>query len=289
MASGIGGFFQNVYGSRPVVPTLTPLDLQTEQGAAIRGNQAALPGAESLVGSANRFNIDQINSMLENVMPGFQGMASTASGDISSMLKGEIPADVSAAVQNSAAARSLGTGTAGSGMGRDLVARDLGLTSLDLTNKGITSMEGWMKTAASIYEPNMLNVSSMFVTPGQQAAFDTEERNTQFGQQWLSNQVAAMPNPVAAGITNTVMSLISSIRGGGSGPGINTATPGGGPGGNYDTTSSDGGGVGGFNTMDSYNPGMNFNINTGGGDMSGMGGMTGDFGAWFGAGMGGFA
>ena len=53
-----------------------------------------------------------------------------------SMLKGEIPADVSAAVRRSAAESSLAGGLFG-GSSRALTARDLGRTSLDIRQRGI--------------------------------------------------------------------------------------------------------------------------------------------------------
>ena len=147
----------DLFGSKPVVPTLPKLNLGTEQGTAIQNNTQNLPGAENLVGKANQFSIDQINQMLEQAVPGYSGMVKTLTGTINSELHGQIPTDVSQQVQNSAAARAMGGGYGGSGAHGDLVARDLGLTSLNLTQQGLSSMESWTKTAASLYEPSMMS------------------------------------------------------------------------------------------------------------------------------------
>src|SRR5882672_351718 len=96
------GFFQSLLGSKPVVPNLPTLDPATEAGKAIAGNKQNLPAAEGLVASANRFSQDQITSMLEGTIPGYKSMVASATGNIASELKGEIPKDVADQVQNSA-------------------------------------------------------------------------------------------------------------------------------------------------------------------------------------------
>lgn len=165
----MAGFISSLFGSKAHVPYLQQLDLGTEQGKAISSNQANLPAAENLVSQANIFSTNQINQMLQSVIPGYSGIVSGASGNIQSMLKGEVPTDVAQQIQNSAAARAIGGGYGGSGAHANLVARDLGLTSLDLTQKGISSAQSWISSMASHYEPSMMNVKDMFITPAQQA------------------------------------------------------------------------------------------------------------------------
>jgi hypothetical protein len=207
-------FLNEIFGSKPAVPKVTPLDLGTEQSKAIGNNISQLPQAESLVSSANQFSSEQITQMLQAAIPGYSNMTQTASSDIQSELSGQIPSDVSQAVTESGAAKSMSGGYGGSGMNRNLVARDLGLTSLALTQQGLSSAESWIKMSDQLYSPSMMNVSSMFVTPAQQASFDVEERNTQVQQQWLQNQISAMPDPVLAGIKSTIDSFTKSFLGG---------------------------------------------------------------------------
>ena len=208
------GFLSKVFGSKPDVPDMPRVDLPAEQQKAINANLTALPGAEKLTAKTNTFSREQVLAMLRNIVPGYDKITSATSGNIESMLRGEIPADVSAAVQNSAAARSLGRGTAGSGMGRNLVARDLGLTSLDLTQKGLSAAESWLKLSDQMFSPGMLNVSSMFITPQQAYAAANEQAVQGFQRDWMSEQVKAMPDPVWSGINEQVYGLLQSFVGG---------------------------------------------------------------------------
>lgn len=269
-------FLTDLFGSRPTVPTLPRTNLSDQQQAAITANQAALPGAESLVGQSNLFTRDQLNQMI----PGLAELSGGAAiSDIESLLKGEIPTDVSQAVESATAARSIGGGYGGSGMGRNLTARDLGLTSLDLTQRGLSSAENWMRTMTSIYAPSMLNVSSMFVTPQQMYQTTNEQNVQQFQRNWLSNQIQAMPDPVTVGLWNTGWSVVDAVLSAYTGSNVDLGRVN--PQGSYSsfagTGVSDAGG-GMIGSPSGPEGGM------GGG---GFGGTEGDFGAGFGGGEGG--
>ena len=187
--SGLFGAAASAIVGTPDMPGFVQIDPAQEQKKAISGNLESMPKLEELGSKVNTFNQQQIEHMLSSSIPMYDRMKGEISGNIDSMLRGEIPTDVSETVLRSDAARSLGLGVGGSGtgMGRNLVARDLGLTSLDLTTKGISSAEDWMKTMASIEQPGMFNVSSMFLTPQQTMAQDTEERNAKFQHDWSKN------------------------------------------------------------------------------------------------------
>ena len=200
--------------SKPTVPALEKLNLGTEAGKAISANQANLPAAEKLAGQANLFSQQQITDMLNRSIPGYSAMTGTASKNIASELKGEIPQDVQDAIQNSSAAKALGGGFGGSGMHGNLVARDLGLTSLSLTQQGLNSFQSWQKTAASMYEPSMMNVQSMFISPEQMYQADNQQNLQQAGQQWLTNQIDAMPDPQLSAISSGLKSFGSSMMAG---------------------------------------------------------------------------
>lgn len=201
----------DLFGSKPVVPKWNPLNLGGEQQAAIANNLAAEPGARNLA----NLNEEQLLAMLSKVDPGFAGDSEQIGKNISSMLKGEIPADVSRQIQSADAAKSLGGGYAGSGASHALVARDLGLNSLQLTREGLNSAESWLGATEKLLAPAMHTYESMFVTPSQQAGFDTEERNSKFAHDYLQNQINAMPDPASAGTLNGVLGFLGTMRGGG--------------------------------------------------------------------------
>lgn len=190
------GVFSDIFGSKPSLPPWQTLNLGTEQQTAINNNIAAQPGAANLANLTET----QIMSMLKQVIPNWDQISGASTGNIESLLKGQIPTDVSAAVSRSAAASSLAGGYGGTGLGRSLEARDLGLTSLDLTSKGLSSAESWMASTERLLSPAEQVYTNMFVTPGQQAAFDVNERNMKFESQWLGSQISAMPDPVTSGI-----------------------------------------------------------------------------------------
>lgn len=206
-----GGFLSDLFGSKPVVPNLPQLDLGTEQQKALAANVAAIPQAEQIATQVDLFNQQQIDQMLTNVIPNYAAIKGNISQNIASLTAGQIPTDVSQAVQRSDAAQALSGGFSGSQAAGNLTARDLGLTSLQLTQQGLTSAESWMRTASSIYQPGMFNVTSMFVTPGQEAAFDTQERNLQFQRNWLQSQIAAMPDPTTVGLWNASWSVVDAV------------------------------------------------------------------------------
>lgn len=206
-------FLSSIFGSKPSVPPWMPISLGGSQQTAIKSNQAALPAAETLTATTNAFTEQQITQMLEQAIPGYDAMAAQSSKNIGSLLKGEIPTDVAVAVQNSAAARSLTGGFGGSGLAGNLTARDLGLTSLDLMGTGFSMEQSWMNLANSIYAPHMMSVASMFISPEQQFQADVLNEQMQVEQQWLQNQVDAMPDPVVSSLTRLGMSAFGTVLG----------------------------------------------------------------------------
>lgn len=206
------GFFNQIFGSRPEVPELEKLDPKDIQKTAIANNLAALPEAENLVSKTNLFNREQIDQML--AAAGGQGLLQNSASQIDKMISGELPLSDQQQSWLGSVAKSFGSGTAGSGSMGNLVARDLGLRTLDVIGKGLNSAESWLRTTASLYEPSMLNVSSMFLTPAQQYQMENEQNIQQFQNKWMERQIGAMPDPVMAGINAEIMTLASSFLGG---------------------------------------------------------------------------
>ena len=277
------GFLNSIFGSTPKVPTFKPVDIGQAQKSAIGENTAALPGAESLASSATTFNQSQIAKMLEQNDPGFAGQSASIGKNISSEVAGQIPSDVSDALQKSTAAQALTGGFGGSGLSGNLLAKDLGLTSLDLIGMGTSSAESWASTVDKLFAPGNMDVTSMFISPQQQFQAETANAENQFNAQWLQNQVAAQPNPVTSGLFhfavnegNQIASTAASAYGGGSGGGGGSVF-GGGDGSDgsdgWAGTFGAGGGPGGFGAA-----GDDFGAAGSGGGAAAGGGLAGAYG-----------
>ncbi len=271
------GALKQIFGSKPEVPVLPGLTLPEEQQKAIQANIAAAPGASELA----RLSQEQIRDMMRFAIPGFDASVKQASGNIFDLLQGKIPGDVAAMTRIGSAGKSLAGGYASGrpgSMGSNLEARDLGLTSLGLTQQGLNSMESWLGSMERLYSPSQALYSSMFITPQQEFAASTQERDLQFQRSWLINQIQAMPDPVMRGLHDTTMEIIgdvASIYGGGNNV-SQRYTDTGGAAGNAGRGGGFGGGSGGA--------GDSYNIWGWGGGNSGSGAMGGGTGALGGGG-----
>lgn len=180
--------FSEFIKSQPKVPDFVPVSAQEQQGIAISGNLSALPTIQDLASRYNAFNVSEISKTLGATDPFAQQIATQTSKNRLDWSKGIMSQDLADQVQRLTAARAVGGGFGGTGMQNALLARNYGLTSFDLQKQAQSSEESWLRTAASIYEPGMFNVSSMMVTPAQQIALATEERDAKFQRDYVKSQ-----------------------------------------------------------------------------------------------------
>ena len=205
------GFLGDLFGSKPTVPTWNNISLGQSQTQAVGANQASLGSIENLATGVNTFNQQQLTQLFNNLMPGWSGSASTASKNISDELSGKIPTDVANTIQSSTAAQALTGGFGGSGLAGNLTAKDLGLTSLDLTNQGLSSLESWSGQIDKMFAPGEFNVSSMFISPQDEFTSTMQNQEQEMQQQWMTNQVAAMGDPVTQGLWNMGTSMLGGM------------------------------------------------------------------------------
>lgn len=210
-----------LFAREPELPELRAIELGDMQKKAVENNQRVLPEAMRLGRDVNKYNQELLDESLDRALPGYRGMRDEAGSKISSWLKGEIPEDISALVQNNAAARALGGGYAGSGQGRNLLARDLGLTSMDVVGRGLSAFERWTAVGSRFMMAPQFDVTSMFVSPMQQAQFDVSERNQRWNYDWFKAQLDAQPkgweqalDQVFTWLEETGTSIASSYMGG---------------------------------------------------------------------------
>lgn len=96
-----------------------------------------LPRDIALAQDVTQANQDILNDLYEENVPGYSARRQKQGDLIDEFLAGEVPQDVSRAVERNALGRGLTLGIGGSGLGRSLTARDLGLTSLGLVGQGM--------------------------------------------------------------------------------------------------------------------------------------------------------
>jgi hypothetical protein len=230
-----------VFGSTPDIIPYTPTNLGDEQIKALKEDLAAMPWIKSLGGEY----YDYMLGMMNRSIPGFSDILARG-GDLTKTLQslsaeelaGQIPQDVVDQVTRSTAFQNLGSGLWGGAMGTANQARNLGLTSLDMINKGIATGQAGQNAAqtwASMASQLNMNPASFFISPQEQAAM-TMQNNLyrQQTEQRAENQRAA-PNPVAKGISDTIINLIGAYLGAGKGGGGGGVAP------NYFASSAQGG------------------------------------------------
>ncbi len=221
---------EDVFGSTPSVAPYIPTIFGDEQIKALEDNIAAFPDISKL----GTQYYDYMMGMMNQAIPGFsnilsQGGALTSQmeGQASQELAGQIPQHVQEQVQRSSAFQNLLSG-GGGGMASANTARNYGLTSLDLINQGAnlaTTAGNAAQRWAGLASGMIMNPSGMMVTPQQQAALTMQNNLYKQQTQQLQNNLNAAPNPVAAGISGTIMNLLGAYLGHGMGGGGGSITP----------------------------------------------------------------
>lgn len=207
-STGLGaliGLGLGAYGSKPTVPNLTPIDPNQIQAQTAQGNLANFGDISKLATATNTFNQDQLNALIDKVLPGARDQIAS---NIGSQLRGELPADVQSAVQRSSNAQAFAGGFGGSNFGRNMTARDLGLTSLNLIQQGLSSAESWLQQAKA----PMMDASSMFFTPQQRLGFAQQQQSMQFQRDLMAAGVAAAPDPSMAALAQGFDSDFSKLE-----------------------------------------------------------------------------
>jgi hypothetical protein len=110
--------------------------------------------------AVNQANMQQLQALLGQALPGYQQAVGKSMANIQSQLSGQLPADVINQIQRSSAFGALRGGFAGTGAAQALTARDLGLTSLQLTQQGEQGLQG-MLGASRYLMPQPVNPMSL--------------------------------------------------------------------------------------------------------------------------------
>lgn len=259
------------------------------------GQQGQLGAVQNFATAQNQGANTAYQQMLYGTSPTLQQNFSQFGSNTQALLNGQIPADVAAQVQNSAAYSALMGGFGGSNMGHALTARDLGQTSLSLQQQGASNLGQQTQMAAAL-NPSNITPSQLFYSPStilsreDQAALinnQVQDQNNQINyqnslqrspfDQLMTNNLATM-----MGIATNPLDAYAAMQGGGqqtvSNMGVLNSTGGGGGGGGMGSFFG-GGGDGGFQSTGTYAVDPATGQNTGsptsgsGGGMGGMGGI----------------
>jgi hypothetical protein len=201
----LAGWALGAHGKKPKVPTLQEINVDAVQGDAVKGNISNFADIAKLATQVNTFNQEQLTALLDRALPGAREQIGK---NISSQLRGEVPADVSNAIIRAGAGRFAGALTRGSGFANNVTARDLGLTSLQIIDKGLSSAESWLSRATA---PQM-DVTSMFFTPQQRLGFAQQQQGLKFQRDVMEAGVAAMPDPSMAAIAQGIDGDVARIQ-----------------------------------------------------------------------------
>lgn len=226
MAEGFGiDMLTSAIRGKPTIPDWFDISLGKEQTKAISANQASLPALENLASGVNSFNLSELTKSLETMIPGYNAITKGVTGNIESLMKGEIPKDVGDQIQQSDAVKALSGGYSGSSFHGNLLARDLGLTSLDLVGKGMSSAQSWIGLMGQLTQPSLFNLASMFITPEQQFNATMQNQEAKFQRDYVSNmndwthsfKYAAADDVGAtmATVKNMALSYLGGMGGGG--------------------------------------------------------------------------
>jgi len=179
-------------------------------------------------------------------VPNLSGLNSAASGDILSLLSGELSPDVQAQIQDAAARFGVTSGMPGSGLVSNRTARDFGLTSMQLKQQGLAALNPYLAQTASTQVLNPALKTSIAETNALNAAAPDPTKAASYAKSLFDQYLAS------------TQGRGTQVRTGGSG------YSGGGPGGGYGaipqvTGNYRGGGSSGYDAngypISSYLPG----------------------------------
>lgn len=200
MPAGAGWF--SVISDKVKIPKYPLVDIGQESADLLKENTANLDEANAFARQFNAMSADQMMAQLEKLFPGYLDQSRE---NISSMLAGEVPADVQRQLEQKAAERGQSLGYGGSQFGENQFLRNFGLTSLQLTQQGLDSAMRWIGQANSMAP--MFNMASAFLPIDQRINLRFQENQLKFQRDLLAAKVKAIPwgwKAVLGNVSNAV-------------------------------------------------------------------------------------
>lgn len=202
--------FFNKPASAPTLQQYTPTSVNTALQQYL-GQSSQLPALQQFATQQNQGSNAAYQQALFGTSPTLQGNMAQFGQNTQSLLNGQIPADVAAQVQNSAAYSALQGGFGGSNMAHALTARDLGTTSLNLQQQGAQNLNQQTQLSQAL-NPSNVQASSMFYSPSTILSRDDQSNliNQQIGaqNQQINYQNSLQRSPFDQLMTNNMATLM---------------------------------------------------------------------------------
>lgn len=215
----LAGAGSDVWGSVPEWAPYVPVDITQSQADTIAGNQQNLAAAIALSNDTNKSIWENDLNRVRTLTPGYDQSVANLSAEIGARLRGQTTlGDTWSNLIGDRAEISAALGTPGTQ--QPALAKDLGLKQQDLFNSGASMFTQWLDTANQSISPisNQMRPQQMMFTPQERLSADLSQ--AQLVQQ--SNQsgynLAAMPDPAAAGTFYAQMNALGTSASAAAGP-----------------------------------------------------------------------
>lgn len=160
-------------GAQGMIYGWDPLDTTAITDEALLGMSKNFGSASALGTQFNDYYSGELKKLLETAYPGYASQLGKYADTTSSMMRGEIPMDVSNQVFRSGAGKALMGGYSGGGLHSNLVARDLGTTSYGIQQQG---MNRFAAVPGTFPRANPVDISQLTgPTPNQLVAIREKE------------------------------------------------------------------------------------------------------------------
>jgi len=215
----LGNAGSDVWGSIPQWAPYEPVDITKSQTDTINGNLQNLQGAVDLSNQTNASIWQNDLNRVRTLTPGYDQSVANLSAEIGARLQGQTTlGDTWSNLISDRAEVSAALGTPGTQ--QPALAKDLGLKQQDLFNSGASMFTQWLDVANQSISPisNQMRPQQMMFTPQERLSADLSQ--AQLVQQ--SNQagfnLAAMPDPAAAGPFYAQMNALGTSASAAAGP-----------------------------------------------------------------------
>ena len=176
----------------PEIPEFRPVGFDKTQGEHLSLMSSTLADASSVTTRAAEKSQESLIAQLERAIPGYKNMVTAATRNISDLLSGKVQDDVANRLADRANAQAARWGMAPrSEVARNLELRDFGLSSMDSIQKGLDSMQQFIRTQDATATVRSVSPTSLYMTAQDRLRHTEQERTSEFNRNLYQSEVAA--------------------------------------------------------------------------------------------------